>query len=64
MRAGQPERRASIHLGFLSLSLPSVNWASQEGCMFHLRFSLWSWGLPLYYFRRLLPSLSFSYCHF
>ena len=47
MRVGQTQREASIHLGssfcmfcLLSLSLPCVNWASQEGCLFHLRFSL------------------------
>ena len=27
----------------LFLSPPCVNWASQEGCMFYLRFSLQSW---------------------
>ena len=45
----------------LPLSLPYVNWASQEGCLFHLRFSLWSWSsdLPLFYVHRLFP-LSFS----
>ena len=29
------------------LSLLYVNWASQEGCLFYLRFSLWSSDLPL-----------------
>ena len=42
-----------------SLSLPYVNWASQEGCLFHLRFS----DLPWFYFCRLFLSLSFSLCH-
>ena len=31
-------------------SLPYVNWASQEGCLFYLRSSLWSSDLPLFYF--------------
>ena len=35
---------------FLPLSLPCVNCASQEGCLFHLKFSLWSLDLPLFYF--------------
>ena len=47
----------------LPLSLPCVNWASQEGCLFHLRFSLQSSDLPLFYLCRLFPSLSFSH-HF
>ena len=47
----------------LSLSLLSVNWSSQEGCLFHLRSLLQSSGLPLFYFHRLSPSLSFSHCH-
>ena len=50
-------------LSLLHLSLPYVNWASQEGCLFYLRFSLWSSGLPLSYFPGLFPSLSFSHCH-
>ena len=47
----------------LPLSLPCVNWASQEGCLFHLRFLLQSSDLPLFYFCGLLPSLSFSHHH-
>ena len=39
----------------LSLSLPYVR-ASQEGCLFHLRFSLQSSDLPLFYFHGLFPS--------
>ena len=54
MRAGQPKRRASIHCGFLSLSLPYVSWTSQEGCLIHLRVSLRSLDLPLFYFHGLL----------
>ena len=34
----------------LTLSLPYVNWASQEGCLFYLKFSLQSLDLPLFYF--------------
>ena len=65
-------REASILLGFLLLYfclLPTpttlyVNWAIQEGCLFYLRSSLQSLDLPLFYFPRLFPSLSFSHCHF
>ena len=42
------------------LSLPYLNQASQEGCLFYLRFSL----LPLFYFRWLFPSLFFSHDHY
>ena len=31
-----------IYFFLLPLSLPYGNWASQEGCLFHLSFSLWS----------------------
>ena len=47
----------------LPLSLPYVNWASQECCLFYLRSSLQSSDLPLFYFRGLFPSLSFSHRH-
>ena len=40
-----------------------VYWASQKGCLFYLRSSLWSSDLPLSYFRGLFPSLSLSHCH-
>ena len=43
--------------------LASVYWASQECCLFYLRSSLWSLALPLFYFRGLFPSLSFSHHH-
>ena len=53
------------------LSLPYVNWASQEGCLFYLRFSFRSLDLPLFYFRGLFPCLlattildSFSYSNY
>ena len=57
-------RRSSVPLFicfFPSLGLPYVNWASQEGCSFFLRSSLWSSDLPLFYFLRLFSSLSFSH---
>ena len=38
-----------------SLSLLCVNWASQEGCLFCLRSSLWSLDLPFFYFQGLFP---------
>ena len=42
----------------LLLSLPYVNWATQEGCLFYLRSSLWSrpsfvlfsWAFPFFVF--------------
>ena len=34
-------------------------WASQECCLFHLRFSLQSSDLPLFYFHRLFPFFVF-----
>ena len=45
----------------LPLSLPHVNWASQEGCLLHLRSSLWSSELPLFHFHKFIPSLSFQF---
>ena len=62
------ERPPALWLLFLyvfpsPLGLPSVNWASQEGCLFYLRSSLWSSDLPLFYFHGFFPSLSFSHCH-
>ena len=48
----------------LPLILLYANWASQEGCLFYPRLSLWSSNLPLFYFRGLFPSLSFSHCHY
>ena len=71
MRAGRPKRckeKRSQRLNFgsscymfflLPLSLPCVNWASQEDCLLHLRFSLWSSDLPLFYFCRLFPFFVF-----
>ena len=43
---------------FFPLCLPYVNWASQECSLFYLRSSLWSSGLPLFYFSGLFPCLS------
>ena len=72
MRAGRPKRckeKRSQRLNFgsscymfflLPLSLPCVNWASQEDCLLHLRFSLWSSDLPLFYFCRLFPFFVFQ----
>ena len=48
-----------VFFSHLPLSLLYVNWASQEGCLFYLRSSLWSSDLPLFYFQGLSPSLSF-----
>ena len=40
----------------LPLSLTCITWASQVGCLFYLRSSLWSSDLPLFYFCGLFPS--------
>ena len=52
-----PKGEASLSLGFLhlyfvysSLSLPYVNWASLEGCLLYLRFSLWFSDFLLFHF--------------
>ena len=44
----------------LPLSLPYVNCVSQEGCLLHLKFSLQSSNLPLFYFRRRFPFFVFQ----
>ena len=65
-RSPWPSFGSSFFMFFLlPLSLPFVNWDSQEGCLFYLRFSLRSSNLPLFYFQGLFPSLflSFSHCH-
>ena len=36
-----------------------LNWISQEGHLFHLRFSLWSLDLPLFYSHGLFPFFVF-----
>ena len=68
-RERERERSLALWLLFLcvffllSLDLPYVNWASQDCCLLYLRSSLWSLELPLFYFRRLFPFLSFSHSH-
>ena len=74
-RAGRPKRLeenisqlfnfgSSFYMFFLlALSLLYVNWASQEGCLLYLRFSLLSSDIPLFYFHRLFPSPCFSHPH-
>ena len=60
-RSPQLSFGSSFYIFFLlPLSLHYVNWASQEGCLFYLRSSLWSADLPLFYFHRLFPSLSLA----
>ena len=54
-----------FYVSFLSpLDLPYVNWASEEGCLFSLRNSLWSLDLPLFYFLGLFTSSSFIHRYF
>ena len=48
---------------FLPLDLPYVSWDSKECCVFYLTSSLQSLELPLFYFRGLFLSLSFSHHH-
>ena len=55
VRAGQPKRRDGLSfrspfdtLFLLPLSQPYVNWAGQEGSLFHLRFSLRSLDIPIF----------------
>ena len=64
-RQADPQKRG-LNLGFsfytfclLSLSLPCVNWASQEGSLFHLRFSLQSSDFLRFHFHRLFPFFVF-----
>ena len=64
---GRERERRGLWLLFLyvslSLGLSYVNWASQECCLFYLRFSLRSSDLPLFYFCGLFPCRSFSHRH-
>ena len=51
---------SSFYMFFLlPMSLPYVNWASQEGCLFYRRFLLRSLDLPLFYFHGLFPFFVF-----
>ena len=66
---GQANSKAQFWLLFLYVFYPPpspscVNWASQEGCLFHLRFSLQSSDFLFFHFCRFFLSLSFSHCHF
>ena len=49
---------------FLPWACPMQIGLSQECCLFYLKSSLWSSDLPLFYFRGLFPSFSFSHHHF
>ena len=66
----QRKEEPSLNFGFsfyvfflLSLSLPYINWAFQEGCLFYLRSSLQSSDLLLFYSCGLFSSLCFSHHH-
>ena len=59
-RGPQPNFGSFYMLFLLPLDLPYVNWARQECCLFHLRSSLWSLYLPLFYFFHLGLAWSFS----
>ena len=67
-RLGERERPGPLaplfNMVFPPPGLPYVNWGSQECCLFYLRSSLRSSELPLFYFLRCFPSLSFSHHHF
>ena len=59
-----PKERLSLGSSFcilflLPLSLPFVNWASQEGCLLHLRFSLQFADFLLSHLCRLFPFFVF-----
>ena len=58
--------RAPLFMFSLPLGLPYANWASQECCVLPevlTQVLRPSFDLPLLYFRRLFPSLSFSHRH-
>ena len=68
---GQPKReeKRGLNLSWLppficffllALSLPYVNWASQEGYLFYVRFSLRSWPFLCSFFMGFFLSLSFQ----
>ena len=48
-----------LYVFLLPLSLSDVNWASLEGCLLHLRFSLRFLVLPLFCFSGLFPFFVF-----
>ena len=50
---------SSFYVFLLPLSLHYVNWAIQEGCLFHLRFSLRSSDHRLLYIHGLYPFFVF-----
>ena len=67
--AGPKKERGSIlapHFMFflLLLSLPYVNWASHEGCLFHLRVSLWFLDFLLFHFCKIFLSFFLSFFFF
>lgn len=58
---GGPTQKGRLNPGssfymfcLLPMNLPYVNWDSQEGCLFHLRFSRQSSDFLLFHFLRLL----------
>ena len=56
---------ASLFICFLSSPGPALCKRGKPGVLLvYLKSSLWSSDLPLFYFHRLFPSLSFSHCHF
>ena len=66
MRAARPLRRGlssswhHLFISFCLLPLPYVNWDSQEGCLFHLKFSVQFMKFLLYHFHGLFPFFVFS----
>ena len=62
-RAPHPGPLAPLFMFFACPGPAYVNWASQECCLSHLRSSLQSSDLPLFYFPGLFPSLSLRHCH-
>ena len=66
MRAARPLRRGlssswhHLFISFCLLPLPYVNWDSQEGCLFHLKFSVQFMKFLFYHFHGLFPFFVFS----
>ena len=50
----------SFYVFFLPLGLPCVSWAGQECCLFYLRSSLRSSGLPLTFLCSIFAGFSLS----